>query len=138
MSYYTSWDVCMKKTTNAISTYEDAIKTFLMWEDAYHGTGMTEEELKSRAEEDYEWYAGTLEESDPSASITMEGNHYDSDLAEEVLATISAQFPDLKFCICGYGEENGDLWKCYAYKGVVETIVAEMVFPEIQNEELCW
>ena len=43
---------------------------------------------------------------------------------------ISAEFPDYLFILEGEGEEPGDIWKAYYYRGNACTCRAVLTFPE--------
>ena len=45
------------------------------------------------------------------------------------MMTISKQFPDVTFRLCGEGEESNDMWREYFHNGIAEECRAKIVFP---------
>jgi len=52
---------------------------------------------------------------------------------ESELIEFSRTFPHLRIEIHGEGEENGDMWKARIQNGEVETVEAELTFPNFKK-----
>ena len=52
------------------------------------------------------------------------------------MARVSKRFPDLIFELSGEGEEAGDLWKSYFYKGKQQMARAEVTFAPFDHKAL--
>jgi hypothetical protein len=49
------------------------------------------------------------------------------------MAILSEQYPGWLFVLKGEGEDSGDIWRLYAYRGKTHIIKAKIVWPDEQD-----
>lgn len=114
MGYFTAYNLCVYEYENAMGD--------LVTDDRLN---LVVEELKKLGVINY-----ALRE-DLGFYESVKWYDHDEDMLE-----VSKKFPDLLFCLCGEGEDQGDIWENYYNAGRMQACYAEIVIPPFDNTKL--
>lgn len=114
MGYYTNYNLIVKHM-NGTQEYQDLVQM-----------------LKAKGILGYalDEYYDSAYDCEFSSADTVKWYEYNEDMTD-----ISIHFPDMVFCLEGWGEDSTDIWRAYYKNGKAEYCPAQIIFPEPEKIE---